>query len=621
MMRDFATEKEIIDFIQPYPIVSFDIFDTLIKRDVPKPSDLFDLIYSDQHFKKKRINAELICRKESKYEEITLEEIYNGLNGYSMEKELDFEYSICCVNKKIKKIYDYCIKSNKTIYIISDTYFSEGFVCELLKKNGIEQYDGLYVSSRYRLTKESGNLFRKVITENEISPELIVHIGDNSISDYESPHKIGIHSILIQRDVNNLVYNQLRKSCKNDLLYSFINNRVNEGEHFWSLGFECFGPLLYGFTKWLDNATDELNVDKILFLSRDGQIIQKAFDKINSANKSNIYFYASRRALLIPCLKYIDSVTDFEKHYSLPDYFTAEEFLRILDIRSNEDISYILVKADCNDLKFKKSEVEKDNKLKDLFLVAKDYLKYHIERELLAFKSYVESIKLTGNIAIVDIGWNGNMQINLEMLLKKINIDCNITGFYVGMNPSNKNQKYHQMQGYLCDATHHQKAFDEIMLFTSLFEDLFFANHGSVKRYSMNNSSNVEFYEMEDIGTEALNMIRQYQKGALDFIEEISVHKYKNIVDRNLSEKFLFNEFLMPNYKDACSWSKIIFEDVNKKRVVVTHSKQMYKHHPKQFLRDYKDSLWKPGFLKLTLGTDLKLYKMILLRNRLLGKK
>ena len=44
----------------PYPLVAFDVFDTLIKRDVARPTDLFALLGAD--FAKARIQAEAEAR-------------------------------------------------------------------------------------------------------------------------------------------------------------------------------------------------------------------------------------------------------------------------------------------------------------------------------------------------------------------------------------------------------------------------------------------------------------------------------------------------------------------------------------------------------------------------------
>ena len=69
---------KLIDIVKEYDIVSFDIFDTLIKRDVYKEYDVFDLVekkynstYGDNilNFKDIRIEAEKNARKISDKEE------------------------------------------------------------------------------------------------------------------------------------------------------------------------------------------------------------------------------------------------------------------------------------------------------------------------------------------------------------------------------------------------------------------------------------------------------------------------------------------------------------------------------------------------------------------------
>ena len=70
----------LIDQVKDYKIVSFDIFDTLLKRNVGRPSDVFSVMeYANSDlmgFKNARIFAEQEARKESQYEEVTLNEIY-----------------------------------------------------------------------------------------------------------------------------------------------------------------------------------------------------------------------------------------------------------------------------------------------------------------------------------------------------------------------------------------------------------------------------------------------------------------------------------------------------------------------------------------------------------------
>ena len=99
----FATNCDDID-IDRYDVVSFDIFDTLIKRNLKCPEDIFDLVeqhYNLKHshpienFKSNRIIAEQIARKSCLKEEVTLKEIYCQLDGFGVRNRG------CCFDSKL----------------------------------------------------------------------------------------------------------------------------------------------------------------------------------------------------------------------------------------------------------------------------------------------------------------------------------------------------------------------------------------------------------------------------------------------------------------------------------------------------------------------------------------
>lgn len=45
-------------------------------------------------------------------------------------------------------------------------------------------------------------------------------------------------------------------------------------------------------------------------------------------------------------------------------------------------------------------------------------------------------IGFSGKVAIVDIGWHGNMQKALVKICRKAGISIEISGFYLGLNPN-----------------------------------------------------------------------------------------------------------------------------------------------------------------------------------------
>ena len=173
--------------IDKYKYISFDIFDTLIKRCVVNPHDVFDLverycrnngILVPKGFKEKRIEAERTINKQSKRPS-TIREIYEyfcqkyGGDLVKLEAaEKLIELNVCKPNAEIINLYHKCIEAGKKVYVISDMYLDATFLKEVLLNCGIAGYEKIFVSCEYRATKATGELFKKVIDETELEPEL-----------------------------------------------------------------------------------------------------------------------------------------------------------------------------------------------------------------------------------------------------------------------------------------------------------------------------------------------------------------------------------------------------------------------------------------------------------------
>ena len=56
----------------------------------------------------------------------------------------------------------------------------------------------VYVSSEYALTKRTGKLFKKVLEIESVSPNEVLHLGDNLRSDWFRPKLIGMKAILVK---------------------------------------------------------------------------------------------------------------------------------------------------------------------------------------------------------------------------------------------------------------------------------------------------------------------------------------------------------------------------------------------------------------------------------------
>lgn len=199
--------------VEGYANVSFDIFDTLITRNVKDPVDVFSIV--EKHFNSvaemtdfanRRVEAESLARKKCRNEEITLDEIYDNiafenemLKDEVKRCEVNTEIDVCVPIEKNKRLFENLIKNGKSIYIVSDMYLPESVIKTILIRCGYPSIYKLYVSSEYGLTKITGNLFKYILKENSIQGDEIIHIGDSIKADIIGAHKAGIRALLVGR--------------------------------------------------------------------------------------------------------------------------------------------------------------------------------------------------------------------------------------------------------------------------------------------------------------------------------------------------------------------------------------------------------------------------------------
>lgn len=194
-------------------IITFDIFDTLIERNVDNPSDVFfitgqKVLGSDkaEMFKNDRKNAEKKARSIKETHEVTLDEIYmcfdktyNPFLKRLKDTEIATEMEVCYPKKDMIDVLNYACKYRKDILLISDMYLSQTVIKSILDKCKIKGYSQIYISNEYGVNKISGKLFSIVIEEKKLDSHKILHIGDSIKADFIGARKAGIHSYLIGR--------------------------------------------------------------------------------------------------------------------------------------------------------------------------------------------------------------------------------------------------------------------------------------------------------------------------------------------------------------------------------------------------------------------------------------
>ncbi|MCI8297603.1 MAG: HAD hydrolase-like protein [Lachnospiraceae bacterium] len=198
-------EKYILRY---YDSISFDIFDTLVERDIDDPRDIFDIVENEMRengFRQRRIEAENRARLKKMSREVVLDEIYDELQDTINDREI---LKKCEVKTELEHIFpkrdiicffNRCIAEEKDIYLISDMYLPESVIKQILNKCGINRYNKLYLSNKYGANKISSKLFEILLEKESIDHGAILHIGDSIRADFFGARGADIKSILVGR--------------------------------------------------------------------------------------------------------------------------------------------------------------------------------------------------------------------------------------------------------------------------------------------------------------------------------------------------------------------------------------------------------------------------------------
>lgn len=280
--------------MMPYPVISFDIFDTLIFRPFSNPSDLFILVGEQldiMDFCQIRIQAEQQARNEHYQQrgnkEVTLLDIYQrvsretGIDPHEGARtEFETELALCRPNPYMQTVYRLLEEQGKTLVALSDMYLPEAMMRKLLESCGYPNWDRVIVSCDYNCSKRNGGLY-DILKDYYSGP--VVHVGDNRISDLNSAAAKGI-AVRHYENVNE-AGNPYRAAHMSYLAGSayrgVVNARLHSGMEtyspYYEVGYVYTGIYVMGFCQWIHRYAVRHGLDKILFLAREGDLYQKVF--------------------------------------------------------------------------------------------------------------------------------------------------------------------------------------------------------------------------------------------------------------------------------------------------------------------------------------------------------
>lgn len=551
--------------LMKYDIISFDVFDTLILRSLSIPSEVFRLIAEEESLlnfqilrRRAEIRAREIFEEQSGTREINITHIYKELNkkvGIEIEKGINKEFKIekkvCYANPYMLDVFRLLKENNKKIICTSDMYWPKEYLKQLLKSCGYDGFDDIFVSCDYLCYKGDGKLFE--VVKNKYGKELsYIHIGDNYKADIIGA-KIAEIASYYYKGVN-AIGNEYRAPGISPLINSaycgIVNSRLHCSEKIYTpqyeFGFIYGGLYILGFVSYINKFCRQENIDKILFIARDGDIYQKVYKLLDNTIDTK-YLFWSRLCNLQYGIKY-------DRDFFLTRVCRSQaKLLRQLnDILDSFDLEVLKNKLPYKNLDLH-SVIDIDNVeefeeflIDNIGQIEEQYGKSYTD--MLNYLRY--EIGESKRVLLVDIGWVGTAPTLLKKIIEKeFNNQVNIqiilaaTHSYVtkGSASSMLNRYlFSEQEGSYNYRIHGSKHTAIFELFTQSCSPSFAGFSNKDNEYQL-------IFQQPDI--ENYKLTKDIQKGIIDFandyIQKFSNFKY--LLNISGQDAYIPFRFLMSN--------------------------------------------------------------------------
>jgi len=438
-------------------IVSFDLFDTLVWRPFLYPSGtrnylaaLVERKFGLADFASLRTRAETMAR--AKHDrDVDCAAIYEvmarlpELRGMPVadirELELATERHLLKPRPAMAEAAQSLARSGKRVVAVSDMYLNADELSHTLPASVSAVVRKVHVSCENGWRKDTGEAWQHLPQTEGIPSSDWLHVGDNEHSDVQLPQALGfIHPVHVLRssallDVVPALRSLRPKPAQLDrwqdqLWLGLVANHFNEladrhphafGQQLAieapeTLGYTMLGPLLLDYSTWLARLAQEHDARRILFLSREGYLLQRAFRKLQLASPSigsiqAQYLLVSRRGMNTPSLRDIEDLAEiFAAPYTGPleNLLSARLGTRVAAVATTQLGKSAIA-----------SEVflpEMGTRVIDLLRPAAAAILGIAREERDAYLRYWASLDSEGSAIVADIGYAGTIQARLSKL-------------------------------------------------------------------------------------------------------------------------------------------------------------------------------------------------------------
>lgn len=472
-----------------FDVLSLDIFDTLLWRIVPEPVDAFVLLgerldergvlhaqVSPRLFARLREQAERRARAKvvprTPAPEVGLSEIYRELPDHLFhrttadrvaEVEVELEKGITFPDLEVLSFARLAReKLGARVVLVSDTYFSETELRHVLDREPFRslEIERIFTSNQYGVGKGFG-LFGAVVDALDVTPGRVLHIGDNHDADIDAAHASGIRTVYFDKLPGSLRSVLEREGLyrkggryrekptlhgrKGDFGLTAIRAKaVSAGDRpggvdstnpYWRFGNTVLGPVFTAYAEWIHDRARSEGVDTVYGVMREGEFLSRLVNGARGYLGSPVrakQLWLSRQVCARACM--LDAsgaeLLSFLNRRAAP---TVEELLGILGVELGR------VPALHNDAAARLDDTEVAARVIESVTALPDVRATIVANAAALRTRLVDYLLRTvesehGPVMLVDLGWGGTIQANLNSTLAKAGVERETIGLYLMTN-------------------------------------------------------------------------------------------------------------------------------------------------------------------------------------------
>ncbi|MBX7201059.1 MAG: hypothetical protein K1X51_16940 [Rhodospirillaceae bacterium] len=511
-------------------VLSVDVFDTLLWRRVPEPSDIFLMLGLALHaagklagdvspaaFAELRRAAERAARAKAEaatgYREVRFPDIYAQLpasvfaDGFSRDAriaaELACEARLAVADHAILALMKTAKDAGVRVILVSDCYFSGGELRGILAAAGCDgaAFDQLYVSCEAGRPKYR-DLFDAILKDQGIAPAGMIHIGDNMEADIAPCRARGIGAVHYDKAAlptrtrerefpRDAALRGRILSDNGDLGLTGLRSRLahrapaetaTDLRPYWRIGATALAPVFAGFARWIAGRCATKTVFGIM---REGRFLARLVGETARALDVPLKteeIWLSRRTVIGASL-YADDLSQLTDFIIVAPGETVDEVLAALGLTLSE-VTAVLPRFDLggpNTLAALAHAITVVPLLKDKVVARSTRNRRNLLRGL---ARHIDLGK-DQTITLMDLGYAATIQTLLARILTREGAKTRLEGLYFVLNEraAENRRTDTRMSAYLDDAGYGSDLGRLLTRTPDVLEHACMCRDGSLDRY------------------------------------------------------------------------------------------------------------------------------------------